>query len=165
MEIEEYESYVCSGTQHLDDCPIQQYIPIFLVVMGVIQMIECCGRVMYHMSREEEDDNEGTKDVCIFFLVAWFIAGNVWVFGNYSRYDIMSSKLIGLNLKGSMCGIVKYNTWLLSVLVLCDWSLLLVYSYCVLVSVTLPSKPVIQLRLLPQIVGAMEGLVRSTVMI
>ncbi|XP_062505163.1 transmembrane protein 272-like [Corticium candelabrum] len=74
------------GAQHINDCPIEKYIPIFLVVMGIIQMLECCGRVIYHMSREEEDNDEGTKDICVFFLVAWFIAGNVWVFRNYSSY-------------------------------------------------------------------------------
>lgn len=78
---------IAIGSQHIGDCPIQEFIPIFLIVMGVIQMIECCGRVVYHMSREEEDDNEGTKDVCIFFLFAWFIAGNVWVFETYSSYS------------------------------------------------------------------------------
>lgn len=82
-------SWLLLGAQHLDDCPIQSYIPIFLIVMGIIQMVECCGRVIYHMSREEEDSDEGTKDVCVFFLIAWFIAGNVWVFGNYSRCDMM----------------------------------------------------------------------------
>lgn len=46
------------------------------------------------MSREEEDNDEGTKDICVFFLVAWFIAGNVWVFRNYSRFDLYLVVLI-----------------------------------------------------------------------
>ncbi|XP_062503669.1 transmembrane protein 272-like [Corticium candelabrum] len=77
---------IAIGAHNLYDCPIQKYVPIWLVVMGVFQMIETSFRVCFHGSRNEEDDNQASKDPLACFIFAWFIAGNVWVFQNWNEY-------------------------------------------------------------------------------
>ncbi|XP_062503668.1 transmembrane protein 272-like [Corticium candelabrum] len=74
------------GASNLDDCPIERYIPIWLIVMGVFQMIETIFRTCFHGSRNDEDESQGSVDPVACFLCAWFIAGNVWVFRNWNEY-------------------------------------------------------------------------------
>ncbi|XP_065842588.1 transmembrane protein 272-like [Oscarella lobularis] len=81
---------IAIGAKNINECPIERFIPIFLIVMGVFHMIEFCGRVVYHTSSSvsvEEQSDEGSKDLVLLFLVAWFIAGNVWVLTKYSSYS------------------------------------------------------------------------------
>jgi hypothetical protein len=75
------------GAINLDNCEIERYIPIWLIVMGVFQMIETSFRSCYHGSRSDDDDNQASKDPLACFLFAWFIAGNVWVFSNWKDYS------------------------------------------------------------------------------
>lgn len=73
------------GAINLDDCKIESQIPIWLIVMGVFQLLEGGFRLCYHGSRDDSDDNEGMKDPVLCFLLVWFIVGNVWVFKNWDE--------------------------------------------------------------------------------
>ena len=79
-----------TGAINLDNCEIERYIPIWLIVMGVFQMIETSFRSCYHGSRDDEDQNQASKDPLAFFIFAWFIAGNVWVFSNWNELVTLS---------------------------------------------------------------------------
>ncbi|XP_062597315.1 transmembrane protein 272-like [Saccostrea cucullata] len=88
------------GALYLDDCPIQKYIPIYLVVAGAVGLCQnlfgmiqsiCCKR---SPDDEQEEQGAGAKlgscinSLCGCFMFAWFIAGNVWV---YSKYDVVQT--------------------------------------------------------------------------
>ncbi|KAG9462394.1 hypothetical protein GDO78_014206, partial [Eleutherodactylus coqui] len=86
---------IVMGAIYKDDCPIQPYIPIFLLVTGVIHLmavlihflkcvLETCGMVL--------------QGIIGMFGFAWFVVGNIWVFGLYSQNK-------GLNI----CDLNLYN--------------------------------------------------------
>ncbi|CAG5929192.1 unnamed protein product [Menidia menidia] len=79
------------GAVHLDDCPRQPLIPVYLVVvgafglaLGVLACLPC--------ARQPEDGGPANPlaRVCAawnsltsFFLFCWFITGNVWIYSIY----------------------------------------------------------------------------------
>ncbi|XP_026208697.1 transmembrane protein 272-like [Anabas testudineus] len=74
---------VAIGSVYLHDCPRQYLIPIYLIVGGVfgfvLSMLPCT-----------QDDSTNSSRICIiwnsltsFFLLGWFIAGNVWIYSIY----------------------------------------------------------------------------------
>ena len=69
------------GAKYKDDCPVENMIPIYLIVAGSIGLLSsfCACAVEYradhvikHLSR-----------LVLLPLFAWFIAGNVWIYKNY----------------------------------------------------------------------------------
>lgn len=62
------------GAAYLHDCPAQRLIPIYLVVAGVFGTVKGLGLIM-HSAIHPID---WALNV---FLFAWFICGNVWVYG------------------------------------------------------------------------------------
>ncbi|XP_063801208.1 transmembrane protein 272-like isoform X2 [Pseudophryne corroboree] len=75
---------IVMGAIYKNDCPIQPYIPIFLLVTGITHLVaifvlflrivlETCSLVLEALL--------GT------FSFAWFIAGCVWVFKLYNYYE------------------------------------------------------------------------------
>ena len=87
----------------IDECPIQKYIPIYLIVLGSFGILrnliglynQCKKRMRGDGETEESDAKKTTCEGMIdCFLVAWFIAGNVWVYKNYEpNYVDRSSAL------------------------------------------------------------------------
>ncbi|XP_051918811.1 transmembrane protein 272-like [Hippocampus zosterae] len=81
---------IIMGAVHLDDCPRQHYIPIYLIVVGIfaIMLVAC---VCLPCAREPKDGppnpfcriSLGWNALLAVFLVAWFIAGNVWIYSIY----------------------------------------------------------------------------------
>ncbi|KAK6173816.1 hypothetical protein SNE40_017209 [Patella caerulea] len=98
-------SMVVIGAQHLSDCPVQRFIPMYLIIGGSFALFRiitrfCLPRVKKDSSEVEEEEASCGK-VCLslhlidFFLMAWFIAGNVWVYklhGEFNSIDPSSSK-------------------------------------------------------------------------
>ncbi|XP_051780174.1 transmembrane protein 272-like [Erpetoichthys calabaricus] len=67
------------GAVYLEDCPVQRYIPLYLIVMGVAVMItrlftsfKCC--------EQKSRLCQVWKGVLFSFLLMWFISGNVWIY-------------------------------------------------------------------------------------
>ena len=69
------------GAKYKDDCPVENMIPIYLIVGGSAGLLSsfCACVVEYradhvikHLSR-----------LVLLPLFAWFIAGNVWIYKNY----------------------------------------------------------------------------------
>ncbi|XP_033127106.1 transmembrane protein 272-like [Anneissia japonica] len=76
------------GAMYKDDCPAQKFIPIYLIVGGaftvVKNLIDLCER--FTRRREEGEETQTSKQgACSHligcFLFAWFICGNVWIYG------------------------------------------------------------------------------------
>ncbi|XP_050417576.2 uncharacterized protein LOC126831001 isoform X2 [Patella vulgata] len=78
-------SMVVIGVQHLSDCPVQRFIPMYLIVGGSFALFRiitrfCLPRGKKHSGDEEEEEEASCGKVCLslhlidFFLMAWFIA-------------------------------------------------------------------------------------------
>jgi hypothetical protein len=77
------------GAIYINDCPINNKIPIWLVVSGAFGLLSAIIRTSsncYTLYKKRNDENyEMHKKSCLtaaieFFLFAWFICGNVWVY-------------------------------------------------------------------------------------
>ncbi|XP_031428381.1 transmembrane protein 272-like [Clupea harengus] len=85
------------GSVYLQACPIQMYIPIYLVVLGVLILslaLQSSWASVKKPEDEDEDEDEGQTAKCSLictawnslvslFLFCWFIAGNVWIYPIY----------------------------------------------------------------------------------
>ncbi|XP_061103809.1 transmembrane protein 272-like [Conger conger] len=82
------------GTIYLDKCPVQPYIPIYVLVSGVFTMVLSLLSCL-PCARESEEPQNPLSSICtawnslmILFLFCWFIAGNVWIYSVYApSYD------------------------------------------------------------------------------
>ncbi|XP_019863073.1 PREDICTED: uncharacterized protein LOC109591914 [Amphimedon queenslandica] len=91
-------SMIVIGSVYANDCSLNPLIPIFLIVFGCFSVIQtCCGMSKMICCRENEDESD-TNRLCrktnfcfqgliVIFLFAWFIAGNVFVFGSWGDWD------------------------------------------------------------------------------
>ena len=67
------------GAVYLDDCPIEKMIPIYLVVAGVIYLVQ--NGLNYDRNQSTSNNSVMCCNGILFlFSFAWFIAGNVWIF-------------------------------------------------------------------------------------
>ncbi|XP_076145857.1 transmembrane protein 272 [Alosa pseudoharengus] len=78
------------GTMHLNDCPIQRNIPVFLIVTGV------GGLLSLMLAYTKNILQEGgihllcsiCSIICYTFLMFWLIAGSKWIYSLYPpNYD------------------------------------------------------------------------------
>ncbi|KAG8437857.1 hypothetical protein GDO86_008525, partial [Hymenochirus boettgeri] len=80
---------IAVGVIYKDDCPIQPYIPIFLIVTGAIHIVTFITMLMRYLCETFSALIEGLIGI---FSFAWFITGSVWVFSVYSRYEGLCDK-------------------------------------------------------------------------
>jgi hypothetical protein len=92
-------SMIVFGAMYLNDCPRQRYIPIYLLVTGcfgvarltvdILQRI--CSAICYEKAKKTPKClrklNHALNTVVGCFLMAWFIAGNVWIFSIYRDFE------------------------------------------------------------------------------
>ena len=80
------------GARYKDECAVQRYIPIYLIVLGsfgILRNLVGLYSQVKNRSNAEGDEDEANKakssfEHCIScFLVIWFIAGNVWIYSVY----------------------------------------------------------------------------------
>lgn len=72
------------GSLHVHDCPAQQYIPIFLIVGGVFGVLKNLMDFRLRCKAKEEVlKQDPISNVVTCFMLAWFIAGCVWVYQVY----------------------------------------------------------------------------------
>ncbi len=90
-----------TGVQHIDQCPVESKIPIYLIVLGAFgllrDMIACRNRLKNDgegeatsgaMNDGEDEELSERHMYCqlltVCFILPWFICGNVWVYKNYT---------------------------------------------------------------------------------
>ena len=89
------------GVKYKDDCPLEPFIPIYLIVGGsfgviktiivIMQGILYTGDVFQGRNSEKPVDERPSAWIFIdgflnLFLFTWFIAGNIWVYSNYKPH-------------------------------------------------------------------------------
>ncbi|KAJ7370662.1 hypothetical protein OS493_030776 [Desmophyllum pertusum] len=74
------------GAKYKDECPVEDMIPIYLIVAGSAALFSnccTCGITYKQRGNQEEQSVNPLQIVVQFFLFAWFICGNVWIYKNY----------------------------------------------------------------------------------
>lgn len=76
---------IAMGAKYLNDCPVERYIPIYLIVAGSFGVARNLFTIGRRFCQKDEEDEEKTKvnpvaSVVDCFMFAWFIAGNVWIY-------------------------------------------------------------------------------------
>ncbi|XP_035806250.2 transmembrane protein 272-like [Amphiprion ocellaris] len=81
---------IAVGAVYLDDCPLQPYIPIYLIVCGTFTLMLGLLSCLPCAKKPEDGTTNPLYSVCSIwnllvslFLFAWFIAGNVWIYSIY----------------------------------------------------------------------------------
>ncbi|XP_069141643.1 transmembrane protein 272-like [Argopecten irradians] len=82
---------IAIGASYLHDCPAERLIPIYLIVAGTFGTLKGIGLMGQSCKsrKDEQDGNQAEKkqatnpfdSLLNLFLFAWFICGNVWVYG------------------------------------------------------------------------------------
>jgi len=76
---------IAIGITFVHSCPVQPRIPIYLIVLGIFQMLECCGRLGYKIFQNGQERNGWReryrrKDPLVYFVIVWFVIGSMWVY-------------------------------------------------------------------------------------
>jgi hypothetical protein len=109
------------GSIHLQDCPAEQYIPIWLIIMGAVSIFKSLLNCLYRAKRKftgEEAPNDENANVkpnpfdglISCFLLAWFIAGTVWVYRTHPTFVTPKSPMYCDELT------YKFTYWLITVM-------------------------------------------------
>jgi hypothetical protein len=96
-------SMILVGAKFKDDCPVEPFIPVYLIVAGSFGMIKTIIVIMQGLlytgevfpgrsgGGEKQSDERPFAwvflDGCLnLFLFTWFVAGNVWVYSHYKPH-------------------------------------------------------------------------------
>jgi len=109
------------GSINLANCPVQRYIPIWLIVAGVFGIIQQLLQLFSYWKNRNttEEEKEAKKSsqhgasILSCFNLAWFICGNVWVFGAFNDVTFADSNA------DTFCEQTTFN--------LAFWSIIVVY--------------------------------------
>merc|ERR1712226_44998 len=81
------------GTIHLNDCPVEKMVPVYMLVFGVIFVVKSClTTAKYAATKNNKEGDEESKAwqlerLLDCFLTIWFIVGNVFVYRTRSKYQ------------------------------------------------------------------------------
>ncbi|XP_077445916.1 transmembrane protein 272-like [Stigmatopora argus] len=87
---------IAMGAVHLNDCPRQRNVPVYLIVVGVFLVLLVLSVCLPCARRPKDGPPNPICRFCLgwnallsFLLLCWFVAGNVWIYSiykpNYSK--------------------------------------------------------------------------------
>ncbi|KAM4714283.1 transmembrane protein 272 isoform 1-T2 [Anableps anableps] len=126
---------IAIGAVYLHECPVQENIPIYLIVSGVFSLIldllSCLP-----CTRGPKDGSQSVlsqsftvwNSLVSLFLFCWFITGNVWIYSVYEPNYIKNSTDVSLYCNKTLYLFAFWTTTLVYILVI----LFLVVGCCVL---------------------------------
>lgn len=83
---------ICMGVIHMDACPMEQWVPVWMLGAGIAGLVTIVVSVGLHLG--QSNDNKGCTFCCgallviaMLFSFGWNIAGSVWVFKKWSNWD------------------------------------------------------------------------------
>nr|XP_054755452.1 transmembrane protein 272-like [Lytechinus pictus] len=93
---------VAIGSVYIHECPAQHFIPLYLIVMGLATILKAsidqkarCQRARLPQEEQEEFTPNpleyGLSKLLSLFIIAFFIAGSVWIYQIYRPNTIDSS--------------------------------------------------------------------------
>ena len=82
---------IAIGAKYKDQCPVEQNIPMYLIVLGVLTLVLMIIQVHFFIQKvfvkNKDTVQKGTfaaaKMIFILFLFAWFVTGQVWIFKQF----------------------------------------------------------------------------------
>ena len=86
-------SMIVISLAYFDQCPLQRFIPIYLLVSGIVSVIKQISSLIQRFinslrERDQENIRSNPFDGIVgCFLFMWFIAGNIWIYGSFSAWD------------------------------------------------------------------------------
>ncbi|XP_064637724.1 transmembrane protein 272-like isoform X2 [Lineus longissimus] len=86
-------SMIAIGVLYLNSCNIERFIPIYLIVGGCFGVLKNLSNLVQNIcnrKQDKEDENAKTNPfdgLVSCFLLAWFIAGNVWIYRVYNQVN------------------------------------------------------------------------------
>ncbi|XP_072279116.1 transmembrane protein 272-like [Pyxicephalus adspersus] len=104
---------IVMGAIHKDQCPIQFYIPDFLIVTGVINLVALA--LLFIRSVFEILCLALERSIGLISF-GWFITGSVWVFSVYNEYEGHCNKDLYL----FAFGILLFHYVLIGIILLCS---------------------------------------------
>merc|ERR1711962_275464 len=83
---------ICMGVLHKDQCPMEPWIPIFMIVGGAVSLVTIVLTVLLTAAKNKEMKGLAIGATILLvilglFTFGWYIAGSVWVFSKWSKWD------------------------------------------------------------------------------
>merc|ERR1712183_236949 len=83
---------ICMGALHKDQCPMEPWIPIFMIVGGAVSLVTMILGIMLTAAKASDKGGVVIGVTILLALVGlftfgWYIAGSVWVFSKWSDWD------------------------------------------------------------------------------
>ncbi|XP_014278291.1 transmembrane protein 272 isoform X2 [Halyomorpha halys] len=82
------------GLHYLNECPVNVFIPIYLLVGGFVGVLKQVLQILYRVKRarnrndNEEEPRSSFQSVITCFMLSWFFLGSYWVYKEYKpNYD------------------------------------------------------------------------------
>ncbi|XP_034425127.1 uncharacterized protein LOC117752076 isoform X2 [Hippoglossus hippoglossus] len=104
---------IAIGAVYLDDCPVQHYIPIYLIVSGVFGLMLALLSCLPFSQKPEDGTTNPLSTACITwnsltscFLFCWFIAGELQVAVGGRRMSRHTGKH---NRRGAGVGVILHS--------------------------------------------------------
>lgn len=73
----------------MNECPVSKYIPVYLLIGGIMGIIKPLLTLSLYVRTSEEDQAEermrqdGTQSMLNWFIFGWFLIGSYWVYREY----------------------------------------------------------------------------------
>merc|ERR1719378_383508 len=88
---------ICMGAFHKGQCPMEPWIPIFMIVGGAVSLVTILLTLLLSCAKSAEKGGAIIGLTVLLVLVGlftfgWYIAGSVWVFSKWSDWDVLKKR-------------------------------------------------------------------------